>query len=178
MSENPRENERVGREAVLVHTDVRDFLRAWLDIKPHSYGFLSLRSGLSKSHLANLLSGRRRITQDTAERIAEGLQLSEPETAWFLALAASTDGRTERLREEARQSLPELLSRLRPDTLHQAWTPAPADRTVVSMAPEEMASLMAELRALQLRIQRAANQTPRAGHVIRAVRVGIADARE
>lgn len=156
-----------------LHDDARAYLRAWLATPPHSYGFLARRSGLSRPHLANLVSGTRRITRQSAERIVDGLRLSEPEAAYFLALAAASDGRTEGERDEARAALPELRRRLRASGPSPSWTPEPAERVRLSLPPEQMAGILAEVRDLQQRIHRLARATPAPDAVVRTVQVGV-----
>lgn len=90
---------------IFAYADFRAFLKDWLDVPPRSLVFLQRRSGISKSHLSNVVSGARRLTSTGAEHLAAGLRLGILETRYFLALVAASDADTERQREEAQRAL-------------------------------------------------------------------------
>lgn len=87
------------QSAALNATDYREFLALffrpnifWRNPRPLSFQLFSNRAGfLSKSYMHEIISGRRRITLNSFEKVANGLRLSSSWTEYFRCLVAISE---------------------------------------------------------------------------------------
>lgn len=85
----------------------RDFLKTVLDERIAHNPRYSMRAlardiKISPSRLSQILQGKQGISRDVAQQISKSLQLSEEEEQLFILLAASSDARNKKVREEAK----------------------------------------------------------------------------
>jgi len=99
-------------QPIYLFSDYRKFLKDTIASRP-AKGRGELQriakfAGIHSSILSQVFQGKRELTSEQAASVAHYLELSEPETTYFLLLTQSARAGTERLRKIVRKQLDEL----------------------------------------------------------------------
>lgn len=105
-----RTNQNTQSLDVTQFNDYRNFFTALIRYRTGMGAKYSARAlardiGLSPSRLNDVFAKRRKLSVDTAAKIASRLSMTSPETEFFCGLVQASDGKTELLRNIAKEKL-------------------------------------------------------------------------
>ena len=126
MSLSTTQFKQVGKSVLATdYSDPKQFLQAvYAALKgldpQYSYQLFSEDLGLGSANAHGIISGKRSLTEKTAERIANALGLLSVQKKYFLALVKEYRAKSRSVRESAFSSRLELKSRILPTELDRA----------------------------------------------------------